>query len=152
MGDIMKNYMGEWEHLLEEMYRLLLSVSEPQKQERPEGWSVQQVVGHLIDSACNNHNRFLRYNPKETVRFPAYNPDQCVQRNAYNTYNYKALVELWYSYNHLILHSVKAMPEAALQCEIQVGDGDVMKYRELIADYFSHMRIHQKQIQRILKN
>jgi hypothetical protein len=41
---------------------VLAAFSEAESEERPapERWTKKEVVGHLIDSASNNHQRFVR--------------------------------------------------------------------------------------------
>src|SRR4051794_35221894 len=43
-------------------YHQLLQISEQQSRHpvREAGWSRKEILGHLIDSALNNHQRFVR--------------------------------------------------------------------------------------------
>ncbi|MEM6381002.1 MAG: DinB family protein, partial [Bacteroidota bacterium] len=42
------------------------------KSPAPGKWSPKQLIGHLIDSASNNHQRFVRANFKDDLCFPGY--------------------------------------------------------------------------------
>ena len=43
------------------------------------GWSRKQILGHLIDSASNNHQRFVRAMLQDEVRLPTYDQEGCVR-------------------------------------------------------------------------
>ena len=62
-------------------------------------WSIAEVIGHLVDSASNNHQRFIRAQESESLTFPKYEQNSWVTRNAYASANWESLVELWYHYN-----------------------------------------------------
>ena len=38
----------------------------------PGKWSPKQVLGHLVDSACNNHRRFVLARSQDDLDFPGY--------------------------------------------------------------------------------
>jgi hypothetical protein len=44
------------------------------------GWSRKQVMGHLIDSASNNHQRFVRASLQDSLEFPGYDQNGCARR------------------------------------------------------------------------
>ena len=46
------------------------------------GWSRKQVLGHLIDSASNNHQRFVRAALRGSLDFPGYDQDGFVRVQA----------------------------------------------------------------------
>ena len=41
----------------------------------PGKWSRKEIVGHLIDSAANNHARFVRAQRTDHLLFEGYDPD-----------------------------------------------------------------------------
>jgi hypothetical protein len=41
----------------------------------PGEWSVKEIVGHLVDSASNNHQRFVRLQVADGLVFPDYSPN-----------------------------------------------------------------------------
>ncbi len=56
------DYIGELREDVDATAAALLTLS-PEAAARkpaPGGWSIKEVVGHLIDSASNNHQRFVR--------------------------------------------------------------------------------------------
>jgi hypothetical protein len=44
------------------------------------GWSRKEILGHLIDSASNNHQRFVRAQLQDELRWPGYDQTGCVFR------------------------------------------------------------------------
>src|SRR5260370_37560428 len=70
------------------------------------GWSRKQVIGHLIDSASNNHQRFVRAVLQESLDFPGYEQDGCVRVQARQEADWELLVSLWAAYNRYIAHVI----------------------------------------------
>lgn len=61
----------------------------------PDRWSIKQVLGHLIDSACNNHQRFVRAQEAEALVFPAYDQNHWVDVQRFDDVDWDQLVDLW---------------------------------------------------------
>jgi hypothetical protein len=59
----------------------------------PNRWSKKEILGHLIDSASNNHQRFVRGAQNIAGNFPVYNQDRWVEIQHYNDMNWSDLVE-----------------------------------------------------------
>ena len=57
----MQNTASELERILDETRPRLLALDEMAAGERSvaEKWSRKEILGHLIDSAANNHQRFV---------------------------------------------------------------------------------------------
>jgi len=110
------------------------------------GWSRKQVLGHLIDSASNNHQRFVRALLQEELRWPNYDQAGCVRVQHYQEASWGKLVELWTSFNSLLAHVLAHVPEAKRKTLCMIGDGPAMTLQELAADYLVHMRHHLEQI------
>jgi hypothetical protein len=109
-----------------------------------EGWSLKEIVGHLVDSAANNHQRFVRLQQGNLDGFPAYDNEVWVAVQRYNDYKWESLVALWHLYNILLLHVLCGMDAACLDNRWTVGDESVT-LRFLVQDYFRHMADHEKQ-------
>jgi hypothetical protein len=78
----------------------------------PGKWSRKEIIGHLIDSACNNHGRFVRAQLQDDLVFPGYDQDAWIRVQRYQERPWKELIVLWQSYNHHIV-SVMATADAA---------------------------------------
>src|SRR5262249_11867168 len=46
---------------------------------RPGKWSKKEIIGHLIDSAANNHQRFIRLQLNQRIEIPGYDGDDWVR-------------------------------------------------------------------------
>ena len=64
--------------LVENSYARLVEISDEQAAQPIEtgGWSRKQIIGHLIDSAYNNHQRFVRAQWCERLEFPPYQQEE----------------------------------------------------------------------------
>jgi hypothetical protein len=80
----------------------------------PEKWSPKEIIGHLIDSACNNHARFVRAQLEEDMIFPSYAQDAWVECQDYQRESWENLVTLWHAYNLHIVHLMRSTPEEEL--------------------------------------
>lgn len=72
------------------------------------GWSAKQIVGHLIDSASNNHGRFVRAQGRDDLAFEGYDGDQWVDAQRYMIEDYVAHLE---SHVRQILPDYEPAPE-----------------------------------------
>ncbi len=112
----------------------------------PATWSKMEILGHLIDSATNNHQRFIRirFEDKPVI---SYNQDQWVSLSAYNTCNQAQLIEFWKQYNTHLVHVIKQIPPADLErTAIVRTDDEEMPLYFYVNDYVAHMEHHLRQI------
>jgi hypothetical protein len=77
-------------------------------------WSRKEILGHLIDSAIYNHQRFVR-SQFEDVPVISYDQDKCVENNYYQETDPEQLISFWTSYNLQILSLIRLMPEVNFQ-------------------------------------
>jgi hypothetical protein len=110
------------------------------------GWSRKQVIGHLIDSASNNHQRFVRASLQGSLVFPAYDQDGCVRVQAVQTAPWALLVTLWTDYNLYLAHVIAHLPADKLAAHCRIGDGEPVTLRFLADDYLTHLLHHLGQI------
>jgi hypothetical protein len=110
------------------------------------GWSRKQVIGHLIDSASNNHQRFVRAALQATLDFPGYEQDDCVRVQAPQEADWELLVALWAAYNRYLAHVIAHLPESKLGTRCQIGSGEPVTLDFLAKDYVKHLLHHLRQI------
>jgi hypothetical protein len=110
------------------------------------GWSRKQILGHLIDSASNNHQRFVRALLQDEVRLPTYDQEGCVRVQRYQELHWGQLVGLWAGYNRFLAHILAGVPESKRRTPCFIGGNPVMTLEELAADYLRHMQHHLEQI------
>ena len=123
----------------------------------PADWSAKETIGHLIDSATNNHQRFVRAQFTDDLVFPGYVQDQWVSSQNYQNESWAELIQLWSSYNLHLVHVASAIPENVLtkprlqhtldQIAFNLVDkSDPATLEYLIRDYLDHLRHHLNQI------
>jgi hypothetical protein len=76
----------------------------------PGRWSPAEIIGHLIDSASNNHQRFVRAPDQNDLVFPGYAQDDWVSRQQYQTAPWEEIVMLWQLYNTQLARVMAAVP------------------------------------------
>jgi hypothetical protein len=110
------------------------------------GWSRREVVGHLIDSASNNHQRFVRAALQTSLDFPAYDQTGNVRLQAFQEADWFLLVSLWAAYNRYLSHVIAHLPESKLDTVCRIGSGPAVTLGFLAADYVTHLVHHLSQI------
>ena len=110
------------------------------------GWSRKQVVGHLIDSASNNHQRFVRASLQDSLEFPAYDQNDWAGVQAAGEADWSVLVALWANYNRYLAHVIAHLRPARLQVPCRIGQNDPVTLQFLAEDYLRHMVHHLAQI------
>lgn len=110
------------------------------------GWSRKQVMGHLIDSASNNHQRFVRACLQPSLEFPAYDQEGNVRIQAPQEADWLLLVSLWASYNRYLAHIISRLPASKLETVCHIGTGKPLTLGYLAEDYLTHLLHHLRQI------
>ncbi len=112
----------------------------------PGGWSHKQVLGHLIDSASNNHQRFVRAALQPSLDFPAYDQTGNVRVQAIQEADWTLLVALWTAYNRYLAHVIAYLPAAKVETVCRIGSGEPVTLGFLATDYITHLAHHLNQI------
>ena len=110
------------------------------------GWSRRQVIGHLIDSASNNHQRFVRAMLADALEFPGYDQVGNVRVQAVQEADWLLLISLWASYNRYLAHVIAQIPEDRSGIICRIGKGEPVTLGFLATDYLAHMLHHLRQI------
>jgi len=113
----------------------------------PDAWSVKEILGHLVDSAANNHHRFVRAQQAKEFSFPGYEQDVWVQAQDYQSQSWPELVDFWVRYNQHLVHVIRRIPDSAVDVPCRIGANDAVSLGFLVEDYVVHLRHHLKQIQ-----
>lgn len=110
-------------------------------------WSRKEILGHLIDSAANNHQRVVRAQSSSSLVF-GYDQVAWVEANAYRRRTWSELVELWVALNRHFAAAVEVVPAAKLGTPCAAGEEEAKPLEWWIRDYVRHMRHHIEQIER----
>jgi hypothetical protein len=111
------------------------------------GWCPREILGHLVDSACNNHRRFIAGQADGPIVFDGYDGDAWVARQRYADRPFRDIVALWSSYNRHLAHVISCTPEHLLarSGRSPEGTGEVT-LGFLMEDYVVHLRHHLDQL------
>ena len=106
-----QDYLTHLLTLIETATPQLHAISDEASAQRPAPgkWSPREIIGHLIDSASNNHQRFVRAQLQDDLVFPGYEQDAWVAVQRYQQAPWRELVELWAAFNR---HIARVMEEA----------------------------------------
>jgi len=113
----------------------------------PDRWSIAEVIGHLIDSASNNHQRFIRAQESDSLAFPKYEQNSWVEKNGYDSAEWESLVELWFHYNLQLARVIRQIPTEQLGKQCTIGSNEPCTLEWLATDYFDHLVHHLKKIE-----
>ena len=102
---------------------MLRSMSEARAEQprAPGKWSPKQVIGHLIDSASNNHQRFVRAQEGPSFAGPGYEQDHWVAVQGYQESSWDEIVALWRAYNRHLAQVIERIPEAKRGTTCTIG-------------------------------
>ncbi len=110
----------------------------------PDKWSRKEILGHLIDSAANNHQRFVRGGYNAAADFPPYSQNDWVRIQKYDESEWKDLIALWSAYNLHLCHVIERLPEEALSAPCNIGKEEPVTLALVIKDYLRHLRHHMQ--------
>ncbi len=109
-------------------------------------WTPKEELGHLIDSAANNHMRFVRAALDGAYEGPGYEQNGWVDLHGYKDLSWAGLVEFWRRYNELLAQVVERIPDVRLQSPCRIGGGETVTLGFVIDDYVRHLKHHLGQI------
>ena len=123
----------------------------------PGKWSPREVIGHLVDSASNNHQRFVRAQLQDDLVFPGYDQEAWVRLQRYAESPWDELVALWAGFNRHIAQVMAAVPDEALKrprrrhnldelAWVAVPSNEPTTLEYFMRDYVGHLRHHLRQV------
>jgi hypothetical protein len=113
---------------------------------REGGWTRKQIIGHMMDSAANNRQRFVRASTQGAYTGPFYAQDAWVAAHGYADQPWATLLTWWEVEHELLMVIVDRIPPERLQVMCSVGDDAPVTLEFLVRDYIAHQRGHLKQM------
>ena len=127
---------------------LLLKLNNADTSLRPseKKWAKKEILGHLMDSAGNNQQRFVRAALQGNLVFPGYDQDPLVDLQQFREMDWSFLVDLWASYNRFLAHILTCLPEEAAGISCTIGNHEPATLGWIAGDYVEHLKHHLNQI------
>ena len=116
---------------------------------KPDKWSRKEILGHLIDSASNNHQRFVRAQYMKELNGFSYEQIEWVKIQQYGSRTWKELLTFWESYNFHLSHIIGLMQIESLNVPYKLGSGEQVTIGYIVVDYLGHMQHHLRQIEQM---
>lgn len=140
-------YISRLDYLLQIIPERLSHIQEAEFLEKtsPLKWSKGQIVGHLIDSATNNHQRFVRAK-FEAQPIIAYDQDKWNQYSGYSNMSSRHLIEFWAVYNRHLLLLWQNSTEDEMEQLCDTGSGKAFSLAFLAEDYVQHLEHNLRQL------
>lgn len=154
-----EHFLGDFRETIVRSTARLREIPEEQSRRKrsADDWAPIEVLGHLIDSAANNHQRFVRAQFTDDLVFPGYEQNQWVSSQKYREESWADVIQLWSAYNLHLVHAASVIPKDILtrprsphtldQIAFNLVDkNDATTLEYLIRDYVVHLRHHLDQI------
>lgn len=143
----MKEKINAFKTVIDGLGNSLLSITDLETKPSETSWSKKETLGHLIDSAIHNLQRFteIQYAEKPYIIRP-YNQNELVKANNYQDKEVSDLLNLLTALNNHILYVVSNQTEGILHYQIVLPNKTVTDLKFVIEDYFEHFYHHLHQI------
>ncbi|AMV27179.1 DinB superfamily protein [Gemmata sp. SH-PL17] len=144
----MQNAIDRLKFAVQTLPGVLAQYSETESERRPapERWTKKEVIGHLIDSASNNHQRFVRGQLAAGQDFPRYEQEGWVRVQNYQGAKWANLIDLWRAYNTHLLHVAENMSAEGRCATCRVGGAAEVTLEWLFTDYVDHLEHHLRKV------
>lgn len=143
---MINNAISRLHYIVQQAPGRLREIGEQKMAEKPfpNKWSKKEIIGHLIDSATNNHHRFVRgqYEFQPEIRYDQNHWNAC---NHYQQIDSTQLIAFWALYNQQLLELIKQIPEDKLERPVKVGEA-LYTLSHLFVDYVEHLEHHLRQV------
>jgi hypothetical protein len=123
-----------------------LSEAQANNEPTPSSWSPKEELGHLLDSAANNHQRIVRAQLQDAPVMAGYEQNRWVEIHAYQRRNWDELIKIWEALNLQLLAAAEAVPASAWSRTLTVAGSEPLTLQFVFDDYLVHMRHHLQHI------
>ncbi len=108
----------------------------------PEKWSPKEELGHLLDSAANNHLRIVRTLFEDRPAMPSYQQQRWVQVHRYQERDWRELIDTWAALNRQLLAAAASVTDSDWTRTCTIAGYEPMTLSSVIEDYVAHMSHH----------
>lgn len=131
-----------------------LPINEIGEKKNKQSRTIKQLLGHLVDSASNNHQRIVRLQYNQYLEFPDYrqNNDLWIVVQDYQHADWINLVQLWKFYNLHIIQIIKVVDQTKLNNYWNDFEGNKVSLFDMIEGYLIHLNLHINEIQELIEN
>lgn len=140
-------YIDTWEQKL-----IDLPIDTITEKRNNQNRSIKQILGHLIDSAANNHQRMVRLQYNDKLDFPDYQQDNdlWIALQDYQHANWNSIIQMWKYYNLHMIQVIKSVDQTKLENSWQSFEGNTVTLRQMIDGYLGHIELHFNEIQELI--
>ncbi len=144
----MKEISRRLDTVVREAYPRLKAIQERDASDKPypDKWSLKELLGHLIDSASNNHQRFVRMQELNNIGTLRYSQNHWVSSQQYQQEPWADIVEVWYRYNLHLVHVIAHVRPDTLGNLCDMGEPQPATLKHVIEDYLKHVEHHLAQL------
>jgi hypothetical protein len=144
----MRELSGQMTHLVADVSGVFreMGVSDWTRTRGASGWTRLEILGHLIDSAMNNHQRFVRAMAEGDLTWPGYDQVAMVRVQQFGRATPPLLIGLWESLNLFLARLIALIPSDRLTAFCVIGGDAPVTLEFLVTDYVAHMQHHLRQI------
>lgn len=139
---------NELKDIVNQVLPLLSDITEEEAAQKPNPhkWSKKEILGHLIDSACNNQQKFVRTMAQPQLQFVGYAQNHWVEAQHYASANWKLITTLWAAYNLHLAHVIENADPAVVQNTVTIEGAGPFTLEFIMKDYAEHLKHHLLQI------
>lgn len=140
-------YIDTWERKLIDL-PIETITNKRNKQNR----TIKQILGHLIDSAANNHQRMIRLQYNEKLDFPDYQQDNdlWISLQDYQNADWNTTIMMWKYYNLHMIQVIKSVDQTKLDNSWQTFEDIKVTLQQMIVGYLGHIELHLNEIQELI--
>ena len=142
-----QTYIDNWEQKL-----INLPADTITQKRNNQNRTIKQILGHLIDSAANNHQRIIRLQYNEKLIFPDYQQDNdlWIALQDYQNEDWTTIIQLWKYYNLHMIQVINSVDPKKLNNSWQNFEGTTITLLQMIEGYLGHIELHFNEIQELI--
>jgi hypothetical protein len=142
-----QKYIDTWEQKL-----IDLPIDTISNRRNKQNRTIKQILGHLIDSAANNHQRMIRLQYNNELDFPDYQQDNdlWIALQDYQNADWNTSIQLWKFYNLHMIQVIKSVDQSKLENSWQNFENTTVTLKQMIEGYLDHIDLHFDEIQDLI--